>query len=146
MSEERVIAVAADGSQVDVTEAVQVVFDAVIGSMDFGSGFLDTFEVIALRRLAEALGVDPKDATPSQWNSVKGETLDGKHYQVSKSPEWIGRQRAKGYGSLPIAGRVKCACGWSYQVPVKVAEWPKPHEQLAVAYRDHLALAKGSVA
>lgn len=47
----------------------QVLFDALVGSMDFGSGFLDSEEVEALRGLAVALGVDPKVATPSEFVS-----------------------------------------------------------------------------
>lgn len=45
----------------------QVVFDALVHSMDFGSGFLDTEEVDALRGLAVALGVDPATATPTEF-------------------------------------------------------------------------------
>ena len=43
---------------------VMTVFDIATESMDFGSGFLDEEEVLALRALAEALGVDPLLATP----------------------------------------------------------------------------------
>lgn len=45
----------------------QIVFDALVQSMDFGSGFLDTEEVEALRGLAVALGVDPAEATPAEF-------------------------------------------------------------------------------
>jgi hypothetical protein len=45
----------------------QIVFDALVHSMDFGSGFLDTEEVQALRGLAEALGVDPATSTPDEF-------------------------------------------------------------------------------
>ena len=44
---------------------LQVVFDTAVGSMDFGSGFLDNEEVSALRACATALGVCPCKATPS---------------------------------------------------------------------------------
>lgn len=49
--------------------SAQVLFDALCSSMDFGSGFLDTEEVEALRALAVALGVDPSEATPSEFES-----------------------------------------------------------------------------
>lgn len=47
--------------------SAQIVFDALVHSMDFGSGFLGTEEVEALRGLAEALGVDPVVATPAEF-------------------------------------------------------------------------------
>lgn len=46
---------------VDVTEAVQIVYDALIGSMDYGSGFLDTNEKRAMRRLADIAGFSPPE-------------------------------------------------------------------------------------
>ena len=45
----------------------QILFDALTTSMDFGSGFLDTGEVEALRGLAVALGVDPLKGTPAEF-------------------------------------------------------------------------------
>lgn len=45
-------------------ETAQRLFDALVGSMDFGSGMLDTDDVEALRDLAGLLGVDPSKATP----------------------------------------------------------------------------------
>lgn len=47
----------------------QILFDALVHSMDFGSGFLDTEEVEALRGMAVALGVDPSEATPHEFKS-----------------------------------------------------------------------------
>lgn len=44
---------------------IVAVLDIATGSMDFGSGFLNDSDVEALRRLAEAVGVDPMGATPS---------------------------------------------------------------------------------
>lgn len=51
----------------DVTvphEVAQRVFDTAVNSLDFGSGFLDTEEVDALRAFAVLIGVDPMNATP----------------------------------------------------------------------------------
>jgi hypothetical protein len=50
-----------------VSEIWQAVFDVAVGSMDFGSGFLDDEEVEALRAAAGILGVDPDTATPRQF-------------------------------------------------------------------------------
>ena len=46
---------------------LQVLFDTAVGSMDFGSGFLDDEEVKALRQVAELLGVDPMAGTPYNY-------------------------------------------------------------------------------
>jgi hypothetical protein len=40
--------------------------------MDFGSGFLDDEEVEMLRRYAEAIGVDPMEATPEPMKCKYG--------------------------------------------------------------------------
>jgi len=47
-----------------LVDLARVALDIAIGSMDFGSGFLDNEEVEALRELAVLLGVDPWQATP----------------------------------------------------------------------------------
>lgn len=49
------------------TEDVRQLFDLVVHSMDFGSGFLDSDDVTLLRRVAEHIGVDPMVATPSEF-------------------------------------------------------------------------------
>lgn len=43
-----------DGTSADITEGVQIAYDIAYGSMDWGSGFLDTEEMDAVARLAEA--------------------------------------------------------------------------------------------
>lgn len=48
-------------------EEVKQLFDLVVGSMDFGSGFLDTDDVNLLRRVAVHLGADPMVATPTEF-------------------------------------------------------------------------------
>ncbi len=40
------------------------VFDALVTSMDFGSGFMEDEDVEALRTVAVLLGTDPQEATP----------------------------------------------------------------------------------
>lgn len=57
----------------DAVEAARVAFDVATSSMDFGSGFLDLEEVVGLRRLARALGVDPVEATPPGYPATVGE-------------------------------------------------------------------------
>jgi hypothetical protein len=48
-------------------ETARILFDALSTSMDFGSGFLDTEEVEALRQLAVLIGVDPTKGTPDTF-------------------------------------------------------------------------------
>ena len=50
-----------DGTEYDVTEAVQIVYDSLHASMDFGSGFLDAGESKAMHDLAVAGGWDPPE-------------------------------------------------------------------------------------
>ncbi|WP_159795761.1 hypothetical protein [Puerhibacterium puerhi] len=50
----RIVAIRDDGSQADVTEGVQIAYDLLRQSLDWGSGFLDTQEVDAVIRLSEA--------------------------------------------------------------------------------------------
>ncbi|MFD6636726.1 hypothetical protein ACFWDN_12985 [Micromonospora chalcea] len=51
------------------TVDLQYLFDMVVQSMDFGSGFMETDDVEVLRRFAVLLGVDPMKATPSEFRS-----------------------------------------------------------------------------
>lgn len=47
-----------DGTRIDVTEGVQVCYDACTSSLDWGSGFLATDEARAIQVLAVACGFD----------------------------------------------------------------------------------------
>lgn len=58
MSAIRIFARAVDGSEVEVTDGVKVIYDSVISSMDWGSGFLSTAEVLEILRCARACGFD----------------------------------------------------------------------------------------
>jgi hypothetical protein len=46
----------ADGSEVDITESVQVMYDVIISSMDWGSGFLSVEEAVPVVHVAETCG------------------------------------------------------------------------------------------
>lgn len=48
-------------------EHVKTLFDIVVGSLDYGSGFLVDDEVEHLRAVAVALGVDPQEGTPYNY-------------------------------------------------------------------------------
>lgn len=47
----------------------QRIFDALVSSLDFGSGFLGDEDVEALRALAVLLGVNPMLGTPREFAS-----------------------------------------------------------------------------
>jgi hypothetical protein len=46
-------------------EDVLKLLDIIVLSMDFGSGFLETSDVVVLRRVARQVGMDPEDVTPA---------------------------------------------------------------------------------
>jgi hypothetical protein len=48
-----------DGNTWDITEGVQILYDLLGASMDYGSGFLDTNEVAKIRGLGMACGFKP---------------------------------------------------------------------------------------
>lgn len=58
-------------------DTAQRLFDALTGSMDFGSGFLESDDVEALRALAVAIGVDPATGTPSEFAAQYPHTFEG---------------------------------------------------------------------
>lgn len=49
------------------TADLQAIFDLAIGSMNFTSGFWDSDDTAAARRIAVALDVDPIVATPKEF-------------------------------------------------------------------------------
>ena len=87
-------------------DVAQVVFDVAVGSLDFGSGFLDNDEITALRAFAEAIGVDPAKATPSNFVCV----FDPPH----QWDEWrdmasVGQQGWKRYRACSRCGEFEYA-------------------------------------
>lgn len=79
---------------------VQVLFDTAINSMDFGSGFLDEEEVIALRAVAVALGVDPAIATPRQFAC---KMLHNNEHKLDSLPRSTYCSRCGGYATRPAS-------------------------------------------
>ena len=53
-------------------ELLQIVFDLVVNSMDFGSGFFDEDDVKATRELATIIGLDPMVGTPENMKCQFG--------------------------------------------------------------------------
>jgi hypothetical protein len=81
-------------------ELVQVVFDTAINSMDFGSGFLDEAEVLALRGVAAALGVDPAVATPRQFAC---KMVHGGQHELRNLPRSTYCSRCGTYAERPAS-------------------------------------------
>lgn len=54
--------IAVDGA--DITEHVAAMFDAIVGSLDWGSGFLDTETIESILIVAELAGFDVPDVCP----------------------------------------------------------------------------------
>jgi hypothetical protein len=52
----RLVAIAPDGATTDVTEHVGAIYDLVIQSMDFGSGFLTAEDAVPLAELGRLCG------------------------------------------------------------------------------------------
>lgn len=55
-------AVPLDGDPTDITEGVQALYDLVIQSMDWGSGFLSIEDVEPIAKLAKACGFSGAEA------------------------------------------------------------------------------------
>lgn len=55
---------------------VQELLDIIVGSLDYGSGFLDQEQIEILRAVAEMLGLDPMSATPSEYRKSYPHTYE----------------------------------------------------------------------
>jgi hypothetical protein len=60
----------------DITEAVEMMYDLVLNSMDWGSGFLETSEMIAVAKLGRLCGFEIPKCQVSYTNG-KGFYQDG---------------------------------------------------------------------
>lgn len=90
-------------------EDLAALFDIAVGSLNFGSGFLDSDEVEVLRRVAVAIGMDPMAGTPKEF----ARRIAHAHVpEVPSWPEgpckWCGRwSDPKDYDSHPAADEVR---------------------------------------
>lgn len=100
-----------DDELISVPKSVlQAVLDSAVGSMDYGSGFLDEEEVSALRDVAVLLGVDPWTVTPS---NVACAARFGVGHKMKKMAANDWRRR-----SYPGAEWVCSACGVTSETEV----------------------------
>jgi hypothetical protein len=69
----RVIARHDDGSETDVTEGVQALYDHCVSSMDWGSGFLDNIDAAGIVLIAQKCGfLVPEEAAEKFEEYIKG--------------------------------------------------------------------------
>lgn len=72
-------------------DVVRALFDTAVGSMDFGSGFLDNDEVEKLRETAKLLGLDPMLGTPREFRATYSHKYQPRELTdwLTKKPYWI---------------------------------------------------------
>lgn len=75
---------------------IKALLDMIAGTLDFGSGFLDSGEVSLLRRVAEDFGMDPWDFTPNS----QGRNFPHVHTAVDWWPEDCTMCECGRYGGL----------------------------------------------
>lgn len=63
----KILLVQEDGTEIEITEAVQILYDCVHASMDWGSGFLDIDEVAKIVALADVAGFAALDETVESY-------------------------------------------------------------------------------
>lgn len=119
-------------------EAAQRVFDALVSSMDFGSGFLETDDVAALRELAVAIGVDPNVGTPAEFKSQYPHTYEPAtdRRQIAYQSGALSQRVAYSVTNSPYTVNDIDDSKMPDFVPCKVGRWcnkPEGHEIHQVA-------------
>ncbi len=93
----KIVAIQGDGSQKDITEGVQICYDLLRQSLDWGSGFLDVDEVDAVIRLAHDSGfADFEELIKSVWAERRKSRLPEPRTPRPITPgyeEWEKRQQ-----------------------------------------------------
>lgn len=89
-------------------EDAKAVLDIAVGSMNFGSGFLDRDEVASLRRLAEQIGIDPIIATPEAWRLQYAHVWTPVTKTRYHHDQREGSSPAHPYGHIPTTEYIGC--------------------------------------
>lgn len=93
----RLMAVNPDGIEVNVTEGVMALYDLVIGSMDWGSGFLTVEEALPVAEIAELCGFAEWEAAQAyvreqQHNAEQDRFLRNRTTVPPLREEWVTRE------------------------------------------------------
>jgi len=86
----KIVHIADDGTQTDVTEGVQTLYDLVIGSMDWGSRFLSYEDAIPVVEVAHACGF-------KQAEEAERYVHDALHEKESEAWQRTTHLRAQAY-------------------------------------------------
>lgn len=91
------------------TEDLRTLFDIAVGSLNFVSGFLDSDEVDALRRVAVQISVDPMAGTPKEFALRTAHQFVPDTEGWTDGPcKWCGRHNdPDDYDPHPAAGEVR---------------------------------------
>lgn len=85
--------VADDGTQIEVTEGVQALYDLVISSMDWGSGFLSYEDAVPVGEIAELGAFEQADEVQRYVMALRGDF--GEEYKIyprrAANPSPLGR-------------------------------------------------------
>jgi hypothetical protein len=84
----KIVVQAGDGTETDVTEGVKALYDLVIGSMDWGSGFLTYEDALPVLRVAEACGFGELERVRKY--------VDDAHHSIEQR-EFVKARFAAGY-------------------------------------------------
>ena len=97
-----------DDGDHDITEAVQIMYDTVAQSLDFGSGFLDTEEVLQMERLGVLAGFEPLEYPGSKCKAC-GHTRDQHRTYKGMGHCWANAGREQD-GSRRLIAVPNCPC------------------------------------
>jgi len=128
---EDILAMELDAESVTLPRGVlKALLDTAVTSMDFGSGFLNDVDVLAMRTVAVAVGVDPVLVTPSTHAcKFKG------HHEMQTNVAWFhdvgsGSRPGNRGPSVSFLGRYRyCPLCGVVEDPVRLtdaeaAQWP----------------------
>jgi hypothetical protein len=116
MSDTRVYARQADGTETDVTEGVQVLYDHMVSSMDWGSGFLTVEDAKGIIEIAQACGFEmPEDAAAQFENYARSSGTSagnvicatcGEQVRWDDGLDWVNETGGPAFGPRRRAGWV----------------------------------------
>jgi hypothetical protein len=93
MNDVHMFARAADGTETDITEGVQALYDLVISSMDWGSGFLSAEDAAPVASLARVCGFEQAEEAErylrEQEHSEQQQVFLAAHAEAKVPPDEV---------------------------------------------------------